>query len=266
MGFVVFIRIVILLLFVSSTAIAKGSPVVVEILADDDYPPYSYVENGEVKGIYVDLVTEASKLLVPAYEVKIVALPWKRALKQIENGERFAILPPYHHAELRPYIFPYSVPMAQEDVVVYCRKDIDFNKVFIDSIRLPEPLLLGINSGYILLNDKYNKAIKNNNLMVVENKSTEANVVKLTMGRIDCYINDRLSIEHGLVLLNDKESSFNMSNFIQVDHISSQSAHIGYTNVKEYKYPYKYDFVVRMNEALKAVNEGRTRETEDRMY
>lgn len=259
-------RTFVFLLLVTFASLSKGAPIIVEILADDDYPPYSYVENGETKGIYVDLVNEAAKLLAPEYEVNIIALPWKRALKQIENGEKFAILPPYHHTELRPYIFPYSVAMAQEDVVVYCRKGIDFNKVFIDSIRLPEPLLLGINSGYILLNDKYNKAVKNNNIMVVENKSTDANVVKLTKGRIDCYINDRLSIEHGLVLLNDKEAAFNMSDFIQVDHISSQSAHIGYTNVKEYKYPYKYDFVIRMNEALKAVNEGRTKETEERMY
>lgn len=259
-------RIILFVLVVTFSSVIKGEPVLVEILADDDYPPYSYVENGELKGIYVDLVNETAKFLAQDYEIKVIAMPWKRALKQIENGERFAILPPYHHIELRPYIFPYSIPMAQEDVVVYCRKGLDFNKVFIDSIRLPEPLLLGINSGYILLNEKYNKAVKNNNIMLVENKSTEANVIKLTKGRIDCYINDKLSIEHGLVLLNDKNADFNMSDFIQVDHISSQSAHIGYTNVKEYKFPYKYDFVIRMNEAIKAVNEGKTKESKERLY
>ena len=259
-------RIIVLFVLICFVSDSNGASVRVEILADDDYPPYSYVDNGEVKGIYIDLINEASKLLAPDYDVKIIALPWKRALKQIENGEKLAILPPYHHVELRPYIFPYSIPIAQEDVVVYCRKGIDFKKVFIDSIRLPEPLLLGINSGYILLNEKYNKAVKYNNIMVVENKSTEANVVKLTKNRIDCYINDKLSIEHGLVLLNDKESDFNMSDYIQVDHISSQSAHIGYTNVKEYKYPYKYDFVTRMNAAIQAVNDGQVNEAEDRIY
>ena len=35
----------------------------VVLYGDDDYPPYSYVERGEFKGIYVDLLKQAAGLL-----------------------------------------------------------------------------------------------------------------------------------------------------------------------------------------------------------
>lgn len=45
--------------FFMSGVIHAKEPVKVSILADDSYPPYSYVKGGELTGIYVDLVREA---------------------------------------------------------------------------------------------------------------------------------------------------------------------------------------------------------------
>ena len=58
----IFIRaVVIVLLMLTTSWSALGTGVKVEILTDDDYPPYSYVLNGETKGIYIDLVKKAAK-------------------------------------------------------------------------------------------------------------------------------------------------------------------------------------------------------------
>ncbi len=41
------------------------------------YPPYEYEEDGEVKGIAVDIITEGFTRL--GYEVDITLYPWTRA-------------------------------------------------------------------------------------------------------------------------------------------------------------------------------------------
>ena len=158
------------------------APVQVEILTDDDYPPYSYVANGQLKGIYINLIEQASRLLLPEYQVNITAMPWKRALRRIETGQDFAILPPYNHSEDRQYIHPYSIPLAVESVVTFCRKDVDLHQAFADKSKLKSPIRLGINAGYILLDQKYKSAIAAQRIQLQENKKTDANVIKLLKG------------------------------------------------------------------------------------
>lgn len=68
-----------------------AQPVV--ILCDDSYPPYSYADSGEVKGIYVEIVREIASRM-PGYAVSIQPVPWKRGLLQVMNGEAFGIIPP----------------------------------------------------------------------------------------------------------------------------------------------------------------------------
>ncbi|MDO9194374.1 MAG: transporter substrate-binding domain-containing protein, partial [Undibacterium sp.] len=47
---------------------------------DNDYAPYSFVENGELKGLYVDLLKSIAARLAPTYDVQLQAIPWKRGL------------------------------------------------------------------------------------------------------------------------------------------------------------------------------------------
>jgi len=86
--------------------LALSSDIDVEIYADDSYPPYSYNEGGELKGIYTEILKKAFSRM-EGYKVKINAVPWKRALSYIERGKGFAIYPPYHRVEDRPYMHTY---------------------------------------------------------------------------------------------------------------------------------------------------------------
>lgn len=222
----------------------------IRIITDDDYPPYSYLENGKLKGIYIDLMKRASEQLSPDYEIQLVPLPWKRALKLIEEGSEFAILPPYRHEEARPFISQYSVVIGIEQVVVLCHKNIKLNEYFSEKTQRPMPLRLGINSGYLLLNEKYTQAVKSARISLESNKSTLLNIEKLLRRRIDCYINDRSSIMKALQMSEFTLSEGNQDSFIIKEVISSQSAHLGFS--KEYlaQNPQSRHFIIKLNNAI----------------
>ena len=226
----------------------NAEPILITILADDDYPPYSYVERGELKGFYIDLLNDAAKLLAPKYQIKLEGVPWKRALMSIEQGKAFAIVPPYLHIEARPYINPYSVPLADEVVVTYCHKHIALDDILKSSTIHETKLHLGMNAGYILLNEKYYQALNLGNIKIWENKSTEANLMKLLTNKIDCYVNDRLSIKSALSQIKHEIKGIDINSVVEKDEISRKTAHIGYSNSDIY--PYKADFINRMNQAI----------------
>lgn len=76
------------------------------LFGDDDYAPYSYMEDGEFTGMYVDILKKAALKLAPAYEVEWQPRPWKRGLAEMESGSAFGLFPPGLKKE-RTYIGPY---------------------------------------------------------------------------------------------------------------------------------------------------------------
>lgn len=225
----------------------------VVILADDSYPPYSYVENKQLKGIYVDIVNAAAQLMSEHYQVNLLGMPWKRALMKVEKGEVLAILPPYKHIEEREYIWPYSLAIMSETVVAYCQNNINIIDYFDGKFSAPLSVLnIGINSGYMIFSDDIKAAVADKRMMVWENKSTEANIMKLQSKRLDCYLNDRLAIQYELLMLTNT-LRLNFDDVAEALIVMSQTAHIGYSNSDNQKYSYKNDFINRMDDALQQV-------------
>ena len=222
----------------------------VTILADENYPPYTYLENGEMKGIYVDIVMESVKLISSRYSVEIVGVPWKRGLETIKAGKALAILPPYKHVEERPFIWPYSLPLMTENVVAFCHKNIDiFNYIRNPSKKITSPLNIGINTDYLILNKELEQAAELNHIILRDNKSTSANIMKLYFGRVDCYVNDKLSTLWELSKIS-KDRNVNFDNIKEALVVIPQTAHIGYTNNVSHHFPFKDDFIHRMDKAL----------------
>jgi len=244
----VFIKILLLALLGLCIKAFALEPINVIILADDDYPPYSYVEQGKLKGIYIDLVNKAASLLQPHYQVTLEAIPWQRGLVMMEQGKAFALLPPYIHKETRPFIKPYSVVLQEEVVVTYCHQAIKLEQTLNSSSNTTTKIDIGINAGYLLLNEKYHQAVDNNKIKIWENKSTEANLMKLVTNKIDCYVNDRIAIQQNLQHIQARLTNIDISSIVEMDEISRKSAHIGYSN--NGFYPFKTDFINKMNEAL----------------
>lgn len=222
---------------------------VVEVLADDSYPPYSYLENNNLKGIYIDIVKTISKDM-QNFEIKIKPTPWKRALSEIENGTSFAILPPYYHIEKRPYIWPYSLPILDERVAVFCNE-----KVFDNSIRKNWPedyvgLKIGNNSGFQLGGDAFWQAVKDGKIFLSETKSTQSNILRMALGRIDCYMNDRLSIKleiQKLIKDGQYQPGTNHVSFLEGATISLEQGFLGITDKDDGKFSYKTQFIKEFN-------------------
>ncbi|MFZ6642987.1 substrate-binding periplasmic protein [Undibacterium sp. TC4M20W] len=71
-------------------------------LASLHYPPYEYVEQGEVKGIAVDIVKEAFRLM--GHQVSINIYPMRRSLEMVKNGEADGIFTVFKTPEREKYI------------------------------------------------------------------------------------------------------------------------------------------------------------------
>nr|WP_275442998.1 transporter substrate-binding domain-containing protein [Pseudoalteromonas sp. OOF1S-7] len=228
------------------------SPVPVTILADDSYPPYSYVQDGKLVGIYPTLIQEAAKLIKEEYLVELRPIPWKRGVAALENGEAFALMPPYIHRDTRPFIWPYSVALKQEEVVAFCNPGVTLQHIEQRDNELP-PINIGLNAGFLILDEVLKQARKAGRIIVWENKNTRANIVKLYKKRVDCYINDRLSTLIGISDLQEQLPGMTAQSFVEDRVVLSRSAHIGYLKGYEGKYPYKADFIAKMDEALNTV-------------
>lgn len=243
-----------------SSYVSAGSPKEVSIVIDDSYPPYSFVENGKAAGIYIDLIRLAAKRLEKDYHIKFVPMPWKRALQEVKMGNAFAVVPPFIHTEKRSYIWPYSAPLAYERVVVYCQKSIAFRAHLQRNPKEVKPLNIGINSGFLTLNEQLIRAEANGLIKMRENRSTRANIQKLISKRVDCYLNDPLSTKWVLKQLQKQNPSLNLTDTRQMMEVMVQSAHIGYTNSKSRKFRYKSDFIKRMDKALAVVKRDKALE------
>ena len=239
-----------LILTVSRFVSADTSPVVT-ILADDSYPPYSYVEDGQLKGIYVDIVAQAAQLIAKHYQVKLIGAPWKRGLREIKEGSAFAILPPYQHIEKRPFIWPYSIALMTEVVVAFCQQDINIKTQINEVIPTKEKVInIGINSGYLILNKELERAKKQGAIKIQENKDTHANIMKLFYKRIDCYVNDRISTLWELSRMQKNNTKMSFDRIDEALLIMTQTAHIGYSDNEKHQFHFKEDFIERMDVAL----------------
>ncbi|MCJ8314697.1 MAG: transporter substrate-binding domain-containing protein [Saccharospirillaceae bacterium] len=216
----------------------------VTVYADENYPPYSYVEDGELKGIYNEIL-KITFAQMQGYQVNIVPVPWKRGLKLIEDGDAFALYPPYFHVLKRPYIWPYSLPILDERVIVYCYSDILNNSL---RPKWPEDyygLTIGINAGFHLGGDKFWQAVKDKKIVVSEAKGNKENLLKLGSKRIDCYINDRISILWQLKQMKTKgeyDEGGKQSRLLEGATISIEQGFLGFTNTDNNYFYYKDDF------------------------
>lgn len=227
----------------------------VQIYADESYPPYTYLDEGELKGIYTEILQKAFSRM-KGYKVKINAVPWKRGLSYIESGKGFAIYPPYHRTQQRPYIWPYSIPILDERVIVVCR-----DEVLTSTIRPTWPddyfgLVIGNNAGFSLGGDRFWQAVKDEKITVNEANGNEINIMMLGLGRSDCYMNDRISILWELKQLKAAgkyDEGGKHARLMEGATISIEQGFLGFSANGGDRYPYMDDFILKFNTEIYAM-------------
>lgn len=228
-------------LLLSCSLSVRAADIPVTIYADAGYQPYSYADkHGEAAGLYAEIVKVALSRM-KGYRVKIKPVPWKRGMSMIQNGTAFALYPPYMNLKEEPGTWPYSLPLFEEIVVAVCTRDV---------ARKPRPhwpedfygLTIGNNAGFLVGGDKFNEAVKAGKIKMEDGADTRTNILKLGMKRIDCYINDRISIrltQNELV----REGRLPPSTLsVETAVIAREHGFLGYTDRDQGRFPFKTDF------------------------
>lgn len=233
-------------------ACAHAADIPVTIYADAGYPPYSYEKDGKPAGLYYDIVRAAFSHM-HGYKIDVQPVPWKRGMALLKSGTGFALYPPYMNTRDEPWTWPYSVPLYEEHVVAVCRKDILAAK---PRKRWPKDffgLTIGNNAGFIVGGDEFDKAVQAGSLRMEEGKDSETNILKLGMKRIDCYINDRVSIQwtrNQLKAEGKYDEGGAHAELAEAAQIAVRQGYLGYTDRDNGKYAYKSDFVKQFDNAV----------------
>ncbi|WGK91561.1 substrate-binding periplasmic protein [Pseudomonas migulae] len=228
-----------------------SAPIDVVILCDAGYPPYSYAEGDEAKGLYTDILRTAFTRM-PEYNVHIRPVPWARGLAEVASGRAFALYPPYHRPNARPWM-DFSRPILREKVVVFVRAELARIRTVEHFPFGYSGLRIGVNRGFMSIDDQdYQSMLATGALKQSYANDNRTNLARLYHGRIDVYINDRLSVQWELEQM-QRESIFAQSDLnwlVEGPWLSGEAGYLGYTRLNASAYPYKPKFMQRLDEIL----------------
>lgn len=237
----------------SACLAADPAPIAVTIYADAGYPPYSYVDDGKAAGIYAEIMRRAFARM-PRYAVTIEPVPWKRGLALLASGQGFALYPPYRRTQERPWMTPYSEPVLEETVVVVCRDEV---------LKIPRPLwpddyvglVIGSNSGFLGVGEAFRIALAQGKLAYEEAGTSQQNIMKLVAGRIDCYVNDRVSIfwEYERLRRRGAVSRSHVDVLVEGAVVSREYGYLGFGAGDDKRFPFRNDFLREFNDAIRAL-------------
>lgn len=225
---------------------ASGADIPVTVYADAGYQPYSYAgKDGKPAGLYTEIVKVAFARMT-GYRITIKPVPWKRGMAMLKNGTGFALYPPYMNLKEEPFTWPYSLPLYDEIVVAVCAKEVATK----DRVRWPEDfygLKIGNNAGFLVGGDKFIRAVEAGKITIEEASDTRTNIIKLAMKRIDCYINDRISIRWTQKQLAREGKLPSGAAGVEAAVIATEQGFLGFTDRDQGKFPYKTDFLKQFN-------------------
>lgn len=214
----------------------------VKLAGDMNYPPYSFIENGVAKGVYVDIINKAFDKL-PNYDVKFNMMAYKRAIAMTKQGKIVGFFPPYYGIDRTSWT-KFSEPILAETTIIFAKEDTLKNKV-----KYPEDFYgttACLNRGFnksLLGGDKFSKAIKDKKINLIEANDNKACLNRVKRGIADFYINDQLidismfpSIKRGM-------------------KVKENFGHVGFT-LKDSKYKYMKDLQTQFNKRIKQMKQN----------
>lgn len=169
-------------------AAAHASGTTATFALSDNYPPLMAADGG-IAGAILD---EANARLGDAFNIEIEHVPWSRAVALVENGRAHGLVGTYYQPDSRPWIDPYSTPLLDDPVTIFCGPGVaDASWTYPQDY---EGLTFGILTGSLGAGEELFEMAEAGQLAVEEAPGIEANVRKLTAGRIDCFVEGGFSV------------------------------------------------------------------------
>ena len=153
-----------------------------EISTLDNFKPFSWKENGEAKGIDVDMTKELFKRAGLDYSISFV--PWKRVMKNVEDGKSHFGFAAFKTDKREAFSHYLEKPLHYSIYSIFVTKG---GKFSFNSVEDLTGKSFGINRGFNV-GDEILNAKKSGKLKIEEANSTEQNLRKLDVGRMDGII------------------------------------------------------------------------------
>ncbi len=201
------------LLFTTSNAVAETT---VTFALANNYEPLM-AQDGGIAG---DILDEANARLPEGYSIVVEISPWARGVAKVERGEVQALVGTYYRPEIRPWIEPYSEPLLQDPVSVYCHTGVA------DPAWNYPADYAGLDFGFLIgsyaAGPEFAAMREAGSITVRENTTILGNLKMLKSGRIDCFVEGRYSIQSELSTLG------NTDDIERVTDVASEDFYVGF--------------------------------------
>lgn len=86
-----------------------------------EYPPYEYTQDGELKGLAVEVIKRTFQEMNQPITIEV--LPWARAMRYIKDGSRDAVFTAFKNPERERFADFSNQVLMQQAVSLFVRKD-----------------------------------------------------------------------------------------------------------------------------------------------
>lgn len=86
-----------------------------------EYPPYEYTENGELKGLAVEVIKRTFKEMNQPITIEV--LPWARAMRYIKDGSRDAVFTAFKNPQRERFADFSNQVLMEQAVSLFVRQD-----------------------------------------------------------------------------------------------------------------------------------------------
>jgi len=217
------------------------------LVQDEAYPPFMNKQDGKPAGILADIIRAARERMGDMGSFTLDTVPWSRAVKLVEGNRAHGLVGTYYKPEARPWIGTYSEPLMVEEVGIYCKPGIAKPEW-----KYPDDykgLKFGNNTGFQSPGAAFFAMVETGDIKLEEAQTTEQNLKKLSSGRIDCYVQERLTTE---IALNEHK----IDNIEFVANASEEKSFIGFR--KSWSGPEADAFINEFNAAVSALKSDGT--------
>jgi polar amino acid transport system substrate-binding protein len=208
-----------------------------EVCVDTSVPPLMYEADGRAVGIYPALLAEISKR--SGVELNVVAVPWKRALAELDAG-RAGNGALYKNSD-RLTKYDFSNKLFDEIQIVYVRSGHAFPFKGVESLK---GKTVGVIRGWSY-GDAFDAAVKDGSIKAEGVDSDEQNFKKMLIGRIDAMIAIKETAAAAIAAGAYKDKVTALS-----PPLSVSSAYIAFA-----KSAHKTDIIAKLNKAIQAIRD-----------